>query len=312
LLKQQRRLASDEAVYSELLMDPGVNPIVLTSRISNAMRTVQRFVQMVRLGQWSGQSRPAIARVDASQINPEWDVYLHSFRMTQANFEVLATPYFYMTPELRDDKTPPFKEVEALLRQSDFTPDAIEQAFLTYLERLGEVANLEICGTYLQEDDFTADEAFRFKSVLHVFGRTRGGVRRDYYYRRLNRYQQSQEWTPWEKVKIDIQAVEHDRADTRSNTAERRPEAGVHLLPLVWNRKLHIFWPSFVRKIEADSSQPGINLKDGTSKSDPPVPYWEVKLNWSSLDNGAWSPRQTSSDYHETMTTLVAAGMEDA
>lgn len=300
-IKQMKGLDSDEAVFSELLLDPGMNSMVLTSPISNAMRTVQRFVHTVRLGLRSGDKRPAIERVDAAQINPEWDLYLHSFRMSQANFDVLAAPYLYMTPDLREDKTWMFKEAEAFLRQNDATPDNVEHAFLTYLEHLSEVANLEICGTYLQED-FAPDEAFRFKSVLHVFGRSRGGTKRSYYYRRLNRYEHAQEWTPWEPVKADIQAVERDRSSTRGKDSQDtgKPEAGVHLLPVVWRAKLHIFWPMFVRKIETSDEKPAINMHDGSTNAEVPQPYWEVKLCWSCLENGSWTPRQMSSDYHET------------
>jgi hypothetical protein len=244
-------------------------------------------------------------KVDPVQINPEWDLYLHSFRMTQANFEVLASPYLYMAPDLRDDKTPLFREVEGFLRQNDTNPDTINSAYLMYLEKLGDIANLEVCGTYLQED-FEAEEAMRFKGVLHVFGRTRGGTKRSYYYRRLNRYQNYEEWTPWEPVKLDIQGIERDRSTTRTSAKSEKPEAGVHLLPVVWKRKLHIFWPSLVRKIETDDT-PGIDMKTGISKSNPPQPYWEMKLCWSRLENGAWTPRQISSDYHETYVPMLEA-----
>ena len=140
----------------------------------------------------------------------------------------------------------------------------------------------------------------RFRSVLHVFGRSRGGAKRSYHYRRLNRYLYFDEWTPWDPVKVDIQAVERDRSSTRIGGKSEKPEAGVHLLPVVWKRRLHIFWPSLVRKIETSDDTPGINMTTGDSKSTPPEPYWEVKLCWSRLENGAWTPRQISADYHDT------------
>ena len=48
--KHQKGLASDEALFSELLMDAGPDPVVPTSRISNAMRTARLFVHSVQLG----------------------------------------------------------------------------------------------------------------------------------------------------------------------------------------------------------------------------------------------------------------------
>jgi hypothetical protein len=140
----------------------------------------------------------------------------------------------------------------------------------------------------------------RYRGVLHVFGRSRGGTKRSYFYRRLNRYQNFEEWTPWEPVKVDIQAIERDRSSTRVTNKIEKPEAGVHLLPVVWRRKLHIFWPSLVRKIEVSDEKAGISLSTGQSTSEDPQPYWELKLCWSRLENGAWTPRQISSDYHDT------------
>jgi len=302
----EKGLATDQALFSELLLDPRPEPAVLTSRVANAMLTAQRFVHAARLGMFNHAGRPAQERVDPAQINPEWDLYLHSFRMTQANFEVLANPYLYMAPDLRDDKTPIFKEVEGFLRQNDASAETAERAFAMYLERLGEVANLEVCGTFLQED-FEPQEAFRFTSILHVFGRSRSGAKRSYWYRRLNRYRNFEEWTPWEMVKVDIQGIERDRTGVRSEASDSKPEAGVHLLPVVWRRKLYIFWPSFVRKIHTYDDRFGIDLKTGASKSRPAKAYWEVKLCWSRRDEGGWSPRQISSDYFDTYVPVFEA-----
>ena len=299
-----QRMDTDAEVFSQLLLDPRTNPVVLTSPIANAINTVQSFVHAARLGYWNNAKRPAKLKVDPGQINPEWDLYLHSFRMTQANFEVLASPYLYMQPDLRDDKTPIFREVEGYLRQNDVNADTVTNAYLMYLEKLGEISNLEVCGTFLQED-FEPKEAMRFSSVLHVFGRSRGGTKRSYFYRRLNRYQNFDEWTPWEPIKVDIQAIERDRSTTRVTNKREKPEAGVHLLPVVWRRKLHIFWPSLVRKIETSDEKAGISLSTGQSTSDVPQPYWEVKLCWSRLENGAWTPRQISSDYHDTYVSAL-------
>src|SRR5262249_19740106 len=55
-----------------------------------------------------------------------------------------------------------------------------------------------------------------------------------YYYRRL---MNNSEWTAWEKVPVDIQ--------------------GDHLIPVVWNRRLYLFWPIFTQK--ASPSTGGTN-----------------------------------------------------
>jgi hypothetical protein len=302
-LMHARGIASDEDLFANFLTDVRTNAPVQTSPVATALGTVQHFVTRCLLGQEiPDASADQKTRIDPAQINPEWNLYLHDFRMRQANFDVLANPFMYMAPDLRDDKTPLFKEVEGFLRQNDLTPDNISHAFSLYLSGLTEIANLEICGTYLQEDDFTPDDAFKFKNVLHVFGRTRGGIKRNYYYRRLNRYANFEEWTPWEPVKVDIQGIERDRSSTRITGDDAKPVAGVHLLPVMRDRQLYIFWPSFMRKIETGdpTAKLKLDMKEGESNATPPQPYWEVKLCWSRFENGAWTPRQISSDFYDT------------
>ena len=58
-------------------------------------------------------------------------------------------------------------------------------------------------------------------NVLHVFGRTRD-IPALYYYRR---WEDQARWTPWEPVPLDIQAD--------------------HLIPIVYNGRLYVFWPDF-------------------------------------------------------------------
>ena len=82
-----------------------------------------------------------------------------------------------------------------------------------YLEKLDGVAQLEIAG-FFQEDDGD-------NTIVHVFGRTTGAEPHLYYYRRFD-YRQ---WTPWEKVDLDIQ--------------------GDYLIPAVVNKRLFLFWPVF-------------------------------------------------------------------
>lgn len=309
-IRRQRSWRSDQEVYESLLLDPGTNAVVMTSRLSHAMRSVQRFVMAVQLGRWSHEHVPERERVSAAQIGPEWKLYLHSFRLTQANQEVFAYPYLYMRPELRDDMSLPFRNVMAFLRQNEPTPENIQRALMTYLEQTAELSSLEICGTYLQDNDFSPDDSMRFKSVLHVFGRTRGGTKRNYYYRRLNCLEHLEEWTPWAPVKLDIQSVERDRSDTRDTVDRGKPEAGVHLLPVVWRQKLFVFWPFFVRKVQAKAEPSKIDMTNGQSENQLPEAYWEVKLCWSCLENGNWTPRQITSDYHET-TAHVFSGFGD-
>src|SRR5204862_3786406 len=142
-----------------------------------------------------------------------------------------------------------------------------ENAFLHYLEKLDNVARLEICGMYHQVEmqgqpydlpyvipDDIAQQGVIDLDILHVFARTTDTTPHIYYYRqRIN----GRTWTPWEKVDLDIQ--------------------GNHLIPVVYERRLHLFWPTFSKK------QPDPNQAippDSNTKPSVPKPTMEMKIAW--------------------------------
>ena len=159
------------------------------------------------------------------------------YRVWEANRKVLFYPENWLEPELRDDKSPFYKDLENELLQADVTTDSVEDAFLHYLETLDQVARLEIVGIYHQQE--TGDEPI---DILHVFGRTRA-VPHLYFYRQFD----GGVWSPWEKVDLDIE--------------------GDHLIPVIWNRRLQLYWPVFTLK----SEQP---TKDQRADNDDPNQYW--------------------------------------
>ena len=86
-----------------------------------------------------------------------------------------------------------FRELENELLQNELNQYTAETAFTNYLEKLIGVAQLEVAN-FFQEDDGD-------NTIIHVFGRTTGAEPHLYYYCRYD-YRQ---WTPWEKVDLDIQ-----------------------------------------------------------------------------------------------------------
>lgn len=172
----------------------------------------------------------------------------------------LCLPENWIEPELRDDKSPFFKELESELLQGDLTKETAETAFRHYLDKLDQVARLEIVGTYHQVEGKDID-------ILHVFGRTEG-IPHVYYYRR---WVKQSYWTAWERVDLDIE--------------------GDHLIPVVWNHRLYLFWPIFTEKTEPLQ----VNIKSGNFTSSDPEKKWEIKLAWSEHKQGKWANKKVSS-----------------
>jgi hypothetical protein len=299
-------LNDSNALYAYFLIDLEMDSCMLTSRLKQAIASVQLFVQRCLLN----LEAPTIApkQIDANQ----WK-WMKNYRVWEANRKVFLYPENWIEPELRDNKSPFFKELESELLQGEVTNESVETALNNYLEKLHDVARLDICGIY---EDSQAQE-------LHVFGRTFGSPGH-YFYRKLNL--ETRVWSAWERVQLDIQGNEEGDS------------AGVHLIPVVWNRRLYLFWPVFTEKSDRDKiniekqeyknwqkrhddwKQGVAELKEekrrlaeqhlGNTKQFEPEPpelevdnpwaYYEVRMAWSEYKNHAWSNKKVSQSFIRT------------
>src|SRR5262249_55634258 len=147
-----------------------MGPCMQTSRIRHALSSVQLFVERCLLNL---EPKVSPASIDVQ----EW-AWRKRYRVWEANRKVFLFPENWLEPELRDDKSPFFKEIESDLLQSDITDDSAAAALLTYLAKLHDVAKLEPCGMFVQKAENSTDE-----DTVHVVARG-AGAHRKYYYRR--------------------------------------------------------------------------------------------------------------------------------
>jgi hypothetical protein len=274
-------VTTSDQLYEYFLIDVDMSPCMLTSRIVQACAAVQLFVQRCLMN-----LEPQVTLTISAAT--EWKEWRQNFRVWQAAQQVLHYPEDWMVPALRDDKTPFFQDLENTLLQNPLTTENIEQAYLNYLYALNDVALLDVRGTYWQLDpnsapasDFTPDAV---NDVLHVFARTTAQPYR-YYYRHLLNCSQfnvsggGSIWTPWEKVGVDIQAD--------------------HLVPVVWDGRLFVFWPTFTESSEPTAQGnvpvPPVSSQAGSATAQPPLKDLSITLNWSEYCRGTWSSKETSS-----------------
>jgi len=254
------------ALYSYFLIDVEMSACMLTSRLKQAAASAQLFVQRclmnleLDIAVRSEKINSADTLADSKWKQWKW---MKFYRVWEANRKVFLYPENWIEPELRDEKSPFFKELENELMQNDINRDTAEQAYLNYLEKLDKVANLEIRTIY-NEIVGNGEES------LHVFGRTRSSQAPEYFYRkRINRGR----WLAWEKVELEI--------------------AGNHLVAGIHNRRLHLLWPQFLEKaVEPTSISIPTSDSGGTTLS--PTRYWEIRLFWSELKKGKWMPKLLS------------------
>jgi hypothetical protein len=242
-------------LFAYLLIDVEMSPCQLTSRIKQAISSVQLFTQRCLLN----LEPSVVANAQSDMQWREWK-WMKSYRVWEANRKIFLYPENWIEPDLRDGKSPFFQDLENDLMQNEVTLETAESALLTYVEKLDGVARLEIVGMYDQQEQDGAGN--RVVDILHVFGRTRNSPHLYHYRQRVD----SSWWTPWEKIDLDIE--------------------GDHLIPMVWNRRLCLFWSIFTDKTRPDTS-------DGAA-SDAVIKFWEIQIAWSEFKNKKWAAKRIS------------------
>ncbi|MBI1744418.1 hypothetical protein HYR54_15315 [Candidatus Acetothermia bacterium] len=251
-----------DKLFEYFLMDVQMDPCMQTSRIRHALSSVQLFIERCLMNL---EPRVSPAAINAKQ----WE-WMKRYRVWEANRKVYLFPENWLEPELRDDKSPFFKEIESELLQSDITEERAATALLNYLSKLEEVAKLEPCGIY----HIPADPDKRTGEINYVVART-AGAHRKYYYRR---YEYG--WTPWEQIKLDI---------------EDNP-----VIPVVWKDRLLLFWLRMLitgpDTVETPFSKEGnlTALQASDINTNPPLVNVQAVLCWSEYYNGKWQATKTS------------------
>jgi len=269
---------NENDLFAYLLIDVEMQPCMQTSRIRQAINSLQLYIDRIILN---------IERVNGSttaitmnqSVTDQWQTWRKWYRVWEANRKVFLYPENWIEPELRDNKTPFFKELETQLLQDEVTAGRVEDAYRAYLERLDEVARLEPVSAY---HELTADN-----DIVHVFARTDMHPNR-YFYRRL----EDNEWSAWERINLDINSD--------------------HVVPLMWNNRLYLFWLTFQnvppvqaqldQELAADASGAYSarswidNLTQPDGGSAPVISdsgnnrynQWNITLNWSLYQDSQW------------------------
>lgn len=249
------QFADAYALYQHFLIDVEMGARTMTSRIKLAIGAVQLFVQRLLMNLEDHR----IPGPQASACKAQWQA-LKNFRVWEANRKVFLYPENWIEPDLRKDKTALFREFESELQQGETSLPAAERALHAYLERLDAMARLEICAI--------AHDPAAGADTLHLFARTRS-VPRSHHYRR----REKDLWTGWEPLEAGVD--------------------GDHLIPVVLDHRLYLFWPEFTAQTAAvvrTASRRKLTAPGGSTLQ--AWEYWEMRLAFSELRQGSWSPKK--------------------
>lgn len=259
LLAENPEMKTENDLYDYFLVDVEMESCMPSSRIVQAHGTIQLFVQRCLMG-----LEPKAAADVNNDVGWEQWKWMKNYRIWEANRKVFVYPENWIEAELRDDKSFLFTELENEIQQNELTEFTAEEALIRYLEKLDNIAFLEVMATWYQSDIKT----------MHVFARTKGGDPAIYYYRR---FEKERYWTPWEKVELDI--------------------TGDHLLAFERNNRLCLAWPVFSEETDPNpqSTIPDINTT-GVVDNDKPKRKLKIQLAVSEFANKKWQPKKISKD----------------
>ncbi|MBT8340510.1 MAG: hypothetical protein HKP58_00855, partial [Desulfatitalea sp.] len=249
-------------LYGWFLIDVEMCSDQLTSRIKQAILSTQLFVQRCFLNLESRHVEVALPDPDQENNWNQWK-WMKNYRIWEANRKVFLYPENWIEPELRDTKSPFFEALETDILSTQITNRNVEGALQRYILKLEEVSRLEICSLF-HEKDPTTDR-------LHVVARTRS-MPAAFYYRNYDLYYSR--WSPWEKIENDIQSD--------------------HVVPWVYNRKLHLFWLIFHDKPIKLKRLPPVKPSDEPVQNPEPAKMLEIELAWCVRQSDGWDARKIS------------------
>ncbi|HTN45665.1 MAG TPA: neuraminidase-like domain-containing protein [Flavipsychrobacter sp.] len=322
-----QRWRNENELYAYFLIDVEMSPCMKTSRTKQAINSVQLFMDRVLMNlEYENMLSATLISVTKDTVE-EWKTWRKWYRIWEANRKIFLYPENWIEPELRDGKSPEFVEFETHLMQDDVTPRLVEEAYIDYLEKLDDFSRLEPVTNYHEWDPQNGID------IIHAFSRTHVQPH-VYYYRRF----ESKEWSPWEKIDIDIK--------------------GDHFVAYVKNKRLYIFWLTFLEKQLDEASGKLISNTTpqiGTKEINPfygpgSIPifqssretarkwlddkwvgtilgdyrdsssqitaeeindladlkkYWEIYLNWSEYKDNKWQKSKLSKEKMELMPSKV-------
>jgi len=276
LLATNPGMKDENDLYEYFLVDVEMEACMPSSRIVQAHNSIQLFVQRCLMG----LEPDAIADVEK---DPNWNQWkwMKNYRVWEANRKVFLYPENWYDVTLTDDKTYFLTEFINEIQQNELTNDTAEEAIKKYLEKLDNIAFLEVMATWY---DVPSRD-------MHVFARTKGGDPSIYYYRR---FENERYWSPWEKVELDI--------------------TGDHLLAFKRNNRLHLAWPMFIEEAQPDQGAklPRQTNSDGTPNTseqpiDIPRKKLKIQLAISEYTNKKWQPKKVSTDSILTPTNYTTS-----
>ncbi|MEQ1968174.1 neuraminidase-like domain-containing protein [Xenorhabdus nematophila] len=257
-----------EDLYQHLLIDNQVSASIKTTRIAEAISSVQLYInRALQKVEADGFKTDVTTR----QFFTDWDKYNKRYSTWAGVSQLVYYPENYIDPTMRIGQTHMMDNLLQSISQSQLNTNTVEDAFKTYLTEFEKVANLEIVGAY-------HDHIHNHEGLTYFIGQSKTDVS-EYYWRSVDHTKFSDgkfaanAWSEWHKIDCPI-----------------NPCRGL-LHPVIYKSRLHLVWleqkeqaqPNKAKKAEGQA-QPNQVKKVKVEKN-----YrYELKLAYIRYD-GSWN-----------------------
>jgi|CXWL01.1.fsa_nt_gi protocatechuate 3,4-dioxygenase beta subunit len=251
-------------LYAYFLIDVLMEGCARTSRVAAAISSLQLYVHRVLMNLEKSADltidytnsrivKGVAARFHNSGKRAEWYWRQH-YRIWEANRKIFLHPENYIEPELRDDKTSLFKELEETLLQQEINESNVHDAYARYLIGFDELAHLSMAGAYHDNND-----------ALHLFGVTQQDPP-VYYYRIIEKARSELPLvSAWRKLNLQIPVRK--------------------VSPIQFEGRFYIFWLETTTRPNSAFEQGNTKFKGYRHA---------VRVKYSTLrSDGVWSPPQS-------------------
>lgn len=222
-------LSSRDDLYGYLLLDNQVSSVVMTTRIAEAIASVQLYINRAL----DGIEPEVDSAVVSRPFFVDWSRYHKRYSTWAGVSQLVYYPENYIDPTVRQGQTNLLDALLQTLNQSQLADETIEGAFSDYLTDFEQVADLKVLSGYHDHTDI-------LQGMSYLVGNRRGNAQ-DYYWRSLN-HDLAQNgtfpanaWRDWSRIDCGI-----------------NPHQQV-IRPVVRNGRLHLVWLERIEQAD-DSS----------------------------------------------------------
>ncbi|WP_051690920.1 neuraminidase-like domain-containing protein [Photorhabdus australis] len=247
-------IRSRDDLYQYLLIDNQVSAAIKTTRISEAIASLQLYINRALENVETNADSGVISR----QFFIDWDKYNKRYSTWSGISQLTYYPENYIDPTMRIGQTKMMDTLLQSVSQSQLNSDTVEDAFMSYLTSLEQVANLQIVSAY--HDNINNDQG-----LTYFIGRSETDAG-EYYWRSVDHSKFSDgkfaanAWSEWSKIDCPINPYQST------------------IRPVIYKSRLYLIW------LEQKEI---VKQKEGSNQTEADYRY-ELKLAHIRYD-GTWN-----------------------